>query len=278
MIYISTCCLRDNRDILRVLQVYEEAGIKNVELGSVHTYFPNLDILLDFNFNYLIHNYFPPSKESFNFNLASKNQDIKIKSINLAKRAIDLCKKIRSPLYSFHAGFRLDPLRLGEKFVGNIIPYDEAISIFEESLRIICNYAKAVNIKLAIEPNVVSAFNVIDETDSILLLTREEEISSFLSKLAYDNLGLLLDIGHTQVSANFLKFDKDIFFDGLLSRAFVIHIHDNNSVDDQHLALNKSSWGLYKVRYCKNIPIILESQNLSIQQIFKNIDLIENNM
>ena len=104
MIYTSTSCLKSSKNILRVLNEYEKLGIENVELGSVHSYF-NIKELKKFDFNYTIHNYFPPPKIPFNFNLASQDKKIKKNSISLAKKAIDLCRKIDSSLYTFHAGF-----------------------------------------------------------------------------------------------------------------------------------------------------------------------------
>ena len=69
MIYISTSCLKKPRNVINVLTEYEKAGFENIELGSVHEYF-DISLLKNFNFNYIIHNYFPPPKEEFNLNFA----------------------------------------------------------------------------------------------------------------------------------------------------------------------------------------------------------------
>lgn len=68
-IYVSTSCLKNPRNVINVLKEYEKADIDNVELGSIHAHFDVRD-LKKFNFNFLIHNYFPPPKNAFNFNLA----------------------------------------------------------------------------------------------------------------------------------------------------------------------------------------------------------------
>jgi len=39
MIYVSTSCLKNPQNIVRVLDEYEKAEIQNVELGSVHKHF-----------------------------------------------------------------------------------------------------------------------------------------------------------------------------------------------------------------------------------------------
>ena len=147
-----------------------------------------------------------------------------------------------------------------------------------ESVREIIRTAKEIGIKLAVEPNVLEYRNLIGKNGSPFLLTKKEEIINFLNKINSKNLGLLLDVGHIQVSANSLNFNRDDFFDSLLHRTFEIHLHDNKGVKDLHLGLSKESWGLTKIKNCKDIPITLESHNLTIEQIIKNIDLIEESL
>ena len=134
MIYTSTSCLKKPKDLIKVLNEYQNAGLENVELGSVHQYFP-LNELKKYNFNFLIHNYFPPPKIPFNFNLASQKKSIKNKSISMAKKAIELCRKLDSPLYTFHAGFTVDPPKLGMPFPKqNSYDRTKSISTFIESI------------------------------------------------------------------------------------------------------------------------------------------------
>ena len=89
----------DPKNLSKVLEQYQNGGIENVELGSIHSPF-DTKILKKYDFNYLIHNYFPAPKKSFIFNLSSPNLEIKKKSLQLAKNAIELCRKINSPMYT----------------------------------------------------------------------------------------------------------------------------------------------------------------------------------
>jgi len=100
VIYTSTCCLKKPHDLLYVLDEYQKAELEHVELGSVHKYF-DVKKLNDYNFDYMIHGYFPPPKTPFNFNLASQNNLIVKKSLNLAKQAIDLCCELNSHFFYF---------------------------------------------------------------------------------------------------------------------------------------------------------------------------------
>jgi len=104
MIYASTSCLKNPGNVLKVLNEYERIGIQKVELGSVHTFFDVMR-LKQFNFDYVINNYFPPPKVPFNFNLVSEDKTIRKRSILLVKTAIELCNQINGSLYSSHAGF-----------------------------------------------------------------------------------------------------------------------------------------------------------------------------
>ena len=54
MIYTSTSCLKNPKNITKVLDEYQKAGIKQVELGSVHEYF-DINKLKKYSFDFLIH-------------------------------------------------------------------------------------------------------------------------------------------------------------------------------------------------------------------------------
>ena len=275
MIYTSTSCLKNPSNIIEVLKEYEKAEIVNVELGSVHKYF-DIKELKQFNFNFIIHNYFPPPKTPFNFNLASKNKEIKEKSSNLAKDAIDLCTEIESPLYTFHAGFTVDPLELGKEFPKeNITNKKEAISTYIEEVIKIVDYGNCRGIKTAMEPNVIQEFNLIKGKNEVCLFADFEEIDELFQNLQNTSLGLLLDLGHTSVTSHWLNFDKDDFVQKCEKYTLAIHLSTNNGLKDQHKSLTEKCWQNTKLKKFKNIPIILETMNLTTDQIKSNINLVE---
>ncbi len=275
MIYTSTSCLKNPSDIIRVLNEYEKAGIENVELGSVHKYF-DIKEIKKFNFNFLIHNYFPPPKIPFNFNLASNNKEIREKSSNLAKKAIDLCVEIESPLYTFHAGFTVDPPKLGEPFPKeNITNRKKAISIFVEEVIKIVDYGNCRGIKTAMEPNVVQKFNLIKNKNELSLFAEFPEIKELFQSLNETKLGVLLDLGHTIVTSHWLNFDKDEFVEKCSNRVLAIHASNNNGLQDQHKSLTKECWQTSKLKKFKNVPITLETMNLTVEKIEENIKLVK---
>ena len=275
MIYVSTNCLKNPRNVIRVLNEYEKAGFENVELGSIHTFF-DIKKLKKFNFNFLIHNYFPPPKNPFNFNLASQKKNIREKSIKLAKTSIDLCAQIESPLYTFHAGFTVDPLQLGKRFHRkNIASRKNSIFIFLESVREISSYAKTRGIKIAMEPNVVQKFNLVSGKNELLLFANYSEIKLFYKFFKKKEVGLLLDLGHTSVTSHWLKFDKNEFVKLCQNKVSAVHVSNNDGLHDQHKSLTQKSWQVSKLKLFKNMPIILETMNLDIPKIKSNIQIAE---
>ncbi len=273
MIYASTSCLKNPQNVIRVLDEYEKAGIENVELGSVHSHFQTKK-LRKYNFNFITHGYFPPPKTPFNFNLASQKKIIREKSIKLAKNAIDVCSDIESPIFTFHAGFTVDPSKLGKKFPrGGMVDREIAIDTFIESSHTILDYACSNGINLAMELNVVQKFNLDNGKNNLLLFADYDETIVFLKKFKKNEIGLLLDLGHTSVTSHWLKFDKNEFVVKIKKFVSVIHASNNNGLQDQHKELTKACWQTSKLKDFKKKPITLETMNLTTEQIKKNIQI-----
>jgi len=275
MIYASTSCLKNPKNILKVLDEYEKAEIENVELGSVHDYFDTKK-LKNYNFNFTAHGYFPPPKKPFNFNLASQNKTIRNKSVELIKKAVDVCCDIESPIFTFHAGFTVDPPKLGKRFPRtDMVNRELARNTFFDSTRIALDYAKKRGIKLAMELNVVQKFNLDNGKNNLLLFADYDETKIFYKEFKKNEIGLLLDLGHTAVTSYWLKFDKDEFVKRVRDKVLVVHASSNNGYQDQHKSLTKNCWQASKLKFFKKTPITLETMNLTTEEIKKNIEIAE---
>jgi len=273
MIYASTSCLKNPQDVFRVLDEYEKAEIENVELGSVHKHFQTKK-LREYNFNFIAHGYFPPPKTPFNFNLASQKKSILEKSIKLVKKAVNVCVDINAPIFTFHAGFTVDPKKLGIKFSREgIVDRDVAIKTFIMASHEVLDYAKSRGVKLGMELNVVQKFNLDNGENKLLLFADYDETKMFLKEFNKSQIGLLLDLGHTSVTSHWLKFDKNKFVQKIKKSVVVVHASNNNGLKDQHKQLTKNCWQTSKLKDFKNIPITLETMNLNIEQIKKNIQI-----
>tara|TARA_Y100000310_G_scaffold316318_1_gene367883 strand:- start:19995 stop:20864 length:870 start_codon:yes stop_codon:yes gene_type:complete len=285
MIYVSTSCLKREKSVKKVLQEYAKVGIKNIELGSSHSYEPEIEKFLanyqkENSTKFIIHSYFPVPEQGFVMNLASQNPEILKRSLDQAKKSIRLCNFLSSELYTLNSGLRVDPdpntLGKGLSF-NEIADYDEAFQTFAYSINELCDYASNFRIKIALENHEASKKNLINNENKLLLMTRQEEFLKIISQIQKPNLGVLVDLGHLNVSSNYLNFNKEDFIRSLKEKIYAIHLHDNDGSADQHNPVNENSWGLQilKENLFNNIPIVIESVHENIEDILKTKKIIE---
>ena len=278
--YVSTSNLLNTSNVVYVLKAYAEAGLSNVELGTGHKYTGELSPyeLGQDGFNFLCHAYFPPPKKPLIVNLASSNPDILAQSKQQIRRSIDFCYSLGIDLFTFHAGFRADPsetLRFTSQ--QHIAPYETAFSTFVESVEEINSYAQERGVRIAVENNVLSDYNVVDGRNPFLLLCEAEEFVELWERIPSPNVGILLDLGHLKVTSHWLGFDRYQFVDKVKDRVFALHLHENNGLVDEHKGLNEDSWCLRIINeQCfAHLPLILESKKMTIDQIRQQVSMIE---
>lgn len=278
-VYVSTSCLAGGSNVFDVLDTYARVGLKNIELGTKHEYINDLSParFRQYDLNLLCHHYFPPPEEPFMINLASQDSAILKRSKEQVRRSIDFCYSLGINLFSLHAGFRADPdetLNLKGKPVAS---YESAFNTFIESIDEVISYAEKRKVRIGIENNVLSEYNVIDGKNPYLLLCEAEEFEKFLARVHSDSIGIVLDLGHLNVTAHSLGFDKYEFIDRVEDRVFAIHVHENNGQVDEHKELDKTSWCFEVIdRKCLNgLPVVFESFGLTVNQIVQQVRLIE---
>jgi len=284
MIFVSTSCLRE-RSVKKVLQEYAEFGIKNIELGSSHKYEPGIEEFLRTykreDVNLIIHSYFPAPEQDFAMNLASQNPEILRKSMEQAKKAIDLCHALDFKLYSINPGMRVnpDPNSFGHGLVyDRIAGYEESFQVFTSSIREICDYAMRFGINIAVENHELSEKNLVRGKNELLIMTEAEEFIRLVKEVNKRNLGILVDLGHLNVTSRTLNFDKDGFVDKLRKYVSIFHLHTNDGLSDQHKPVEASSWGLQILKQRKfdsSVPIVIESKHDSVEDILKTKRIIE---
>lgn len=278
-VYVSTSCLTNGDNIFKVLDIYAKAGLKHISLGSTHKYTDNLspDKFKGYDFNLICHHYFPPAKEPIMVNLASQDPTILKRSREQIRQSIDFCFIMGISFFPFHAGFRAEP---DEKlnFKGQpVAPYESAFATFVESVNEVNRYAEVKKVKIAIENNVLAEYNLVDGQNPYLLLCEAGEFEKFLSEVQSGNVGVLLDLGHLKVTSHCLSFNRYEFIDKVKDRVFGIHAHENNGHIDEHRELDQTSWCFEVIsRECfANLPVVLESLGLTINQIMKQVHSME---
>ena len=227
--------------------------------------------------NIQFHNYFPPKKNPFVFNLSSTNKAILNKSIVMAKENIRNSKKVGAKYFSFHAGFRTDPLlsELGNKIEQKkIIQKKVAKKIFYQSLKKLIIYAKKYGVILLIENNVVSKKNLKVFGENPFLLADPKEINDLFLDFQNENknIGLLLDVGHLKISAKTLNFNLFKAHKKITKFVKGYHLSDNDGYSDSNKPFTKNSW------FWKNMSnnakfYTIEVYNVPHQKYYKLINL-----
>ncbi|HEG43167.1 MAG TPA: sugar phosphate isomerase/epimerase [Phycisphaerales bacterium] len=285
-VYVSafSFCRTSLEDILEQCRLHD---ISNIELGAGIAYDPGmLDSVKranDLGFNFLVHNYFPTPKDEFVLNLASDDAVVSEQSRQHCKRAIELCSRLGCPFYSVHSGFAIElkAEHLGKSELQSqlpkelYIPYSTAYKNFVDSLLEINEYAKAKGVGILIENNVITLLQVKAGQKDAFLMTSTDEINSLMQQIDDENIGLLVDVGHLNVSANACGFDRKDFIRNISPHIRAFHLSENDGHTDQHLSLRKDSWFLPLLRDFPEAAFVIESHGSTIAYVKSQVQLVE---
>lgn len=245
MIFVSTGGVR-NRSAWQTSLQFFEAGLQAIELSGGR---PEQNQLIELKrlqsqVHFQVHNYFPPPSKPFVFNLASLNQETSQRSFEHVKTAMQWSLELERPVYSFHAGFLLDPKisELGER-ISNIELFDrkQAFSAFLDQVNNLAEKARQQGVSLLIENNVLSANNYHEfGSNPFLMVTAEECVH--VMKNTPKNVNLLIDVAHLKVSACSLQFDPIEFLLKCDPWIRAYHLSDNNGKSDNNEPVTTDSW------------------------------------
>ena len=284
-LFISTTFVPDGTPIGMALDICSRNGINAVELGSNHPYEENFKgILNKYQFNYLVHNYFPIPKNSFVLNIASFNDNIKKRSIEHIFKAIEFCDKIGAKLYTFHPGFITDPLGSNHNSKNydfrwdndkvNLKHYEKAIDLMLKSVSSIIKYAERYNVAIAVETE--GSFYKKEH----LLMQNPREYERFIKEFSKNDIGINLNVGHLNLASKALGFEIEVFFNTVADYIIALELSHNNGFEDQHLPLKRSEfyWDIIFDDRLDSIPKILEYRNTKIEEIIQNLNLFESDL
>ena len=245
MIYLSTGGFNSKLPC-QTVKKFLNFGVNKIELsGGAYDPF-TLSGLNEFipEASFQVHNYFPPPKRHFVFNLASCNKDVCDLSFSHAKKSIRLAKSLGCNKYSFHAGFLLDPKvsELGRPIrFKKLFNREKALDIFLNNVSKLSSFAANLNINLSIENNVFSEDNSKIFDCDPFLMTGADECNYIISNTP-ENVGLLVDVAHLKVSANSLGFNPITFLKECGAYIDSYHLSDNNGKNDSNSLISEESW------------------------------------
>ena len=287
-LYISTGAFKEN-NLSNILKECETTDFHCLELSSgiqFSNLLRNKCKQLSGEMSFLIHNYFPGPVKPFVLNLASTDPLTLKLSRDHCQNAIDLCVDLGAPFYSVHSGFamNLKPEQLGQPdeqsriSAKNVINPKLAYNIFLESIYQINCYAEEKSIGILIENNVVTSKHVERGKKDTFLMVKSDEIICLMKDVASPNLGLLVDVGHLNVLANALGYDRGNFLEDVKSHIRAFHLSENDGITDQNMSVRKDSWFLPHLKEFPNAVVVLEVYNLSPEEIKDQLKLLLINM
>ena len=191
-----------------------------------------------------IHNYFPPPAAPFVFNLASADAVICERSVQHVRTAMRWAVAFGRPVYSFHAGFRIDPsaAELGRPIARQSLrDRASALDQFGEKILLLAQEARREGVTLLIENNVVSGTNMATFGEDPLLLADPGEMATFMREMPVE-VGLLLDVAHLNVSARTLGFDPVAAHATVTPWIHGYHLSDNDGITDSNGPVTETSW------------------------------------
>lgn len=245
LIYISTGGYVEQA-AWRTSEQFYEAGLKCVELSGGIADDDQMRRLgkMKQALYFQIHNYFPPPKKPFVFNLASLNKNISTLSYRHVVTAMHWAIELSLTRYSFHAGFLLDPQmnELGQCIQRReLVARNQALAMFVDQVNDLSEYARKLGISLLIENNVLTAKNYREFSADPFLMTTAEECA-FVMRNTPDNVNLLIDVAHLKVSAHSLGFDPVEFLSFCAPWVHAYHLSDNDGKSDSNKPVDKASW------------------------------------
>ncbi|GFK94837.1 hypothetical protein NNJEOMEG_02685 [Fundidesulfovibrio magnetotacticus] len=225
----------------------------------------------------LVHNYYPPPPAPFVLNFATADPAILERCLDLARDALAACALAGAPHWSFHPGYRRDGRELPDghfAFDGEQASMEKTLSRFLANFPRLQALADVAGIPLVVE----NLFPKPGEVTS-LCNTRRELLETFDALPA--GTGFLLDLGHWNVSARVLGFDRDRELDRLLDtlapRLREVHLSANTGLADDHLPLERGDWQLDVLPRLRGTRAVftLESRRLPPAVLRRTLEVIK---
>ena len=287
MIYISTGGFRDQSAWKTSTQL-KENGMTCIELSGGLPDSNQLTLLskMKTSIKFQLHNYFPPPLEPFVFNLASLDSNISLRSFHHVKLAMEWALELDNPVYSFHAGFLLDPKvdELGKR-INNRKLYDRELStkIFIEQLNKLSDIARVLGVALLVENNVLSANNYKEFSENPFLMATADECAYVMGQTP-DNINLLIDLAHLKVSSQSLGLDSKVFLEVCKPWINGYHMSDNDGKSDSNSPVKEDSWFWPYIKkdltyytleiYGHEPSFLLEQQRLAEKKIYGKVSCV----
>ena len=275
--FVSTTYATDGLPVTEVVAELCNAGIRNIELGSTHSWETGLvERLVGFDATYLVHNYFPPPVEPFIVNLGSLRDDVRIQSLEHAYDCVRFAKELGADMYTVHPGFVGEPVSPGRD---DALTFDfeflsptptarlkEAVfTRFLESVALISEVAGEGGILLAVESE-----GSVGKHDRLILQT-QEEMSRFFAARQESHVGINMNLGHLNLAATAFGFEPLALLDQFSHRIVAFELSHNDGLVDEHRPPRRGTWYeqvLLDPRF-GGLPVVIECRATPISEVLE---------
>ena len=280
-IFLSTTFSPDEATLSSALDICKDNRLNSIEIGSNHCFEEDYDYLFNYDFKYLVHNYFPIPEKTFVLNVASSDNEIFQRSISHICNSIDFCERIGAELYTFHPGFLIDPRGSNISNENYDFQWDSGRlasknyeGAWERMIAAVCEvarYARGKKVKLAIETE--GSFYQRNH----LLMQKPEEYERWFKLFSLDEIGVNLNIGHLNLATKAFNFKREDFIDLIADYVVAMELSHNDGIEDQHLPLEPDGWywPLIQDERFRSSFKILEFRNSDINQIKRVLTFFE---
>jgi sugar phosphate isomerase/epimerase len=192
----------------------------------------------------LLHNYFPPPPEPIVLDLAEPDPSLYEESRKVVHQALRISGASKAEYYAVHAGFlaRTEASELGRRITRRaVLDRSLGLELMVGRLLELSRVAEANSVRLLVENHALSAANMDSFGENFLLMVDPDEICEVIAALD-GQVGLLLDVGHLNVSAKTLGFDRLEALKKLGHLAEGYHLSSNDGHSDMHHALSNKDW------------------------------------
>ena len=278
-LFVSTTFLEDGSPLFEALNLCKRLDIEGVELGSNHCFEKDYSYIQNYEFRLLTHNYFPIPEDDFVVNIASKNEDIRQRSLQHARTAIDFSDDAGAEIYTLHPGFITDPAGKKRSLENYDFEFGHAdirgsahkltTELMFKSLDELVKYAQKRSVKLAIETE-----GSVNHHNQLIMQTLEEYEILF-EHFNSDELGLNLNIGHLNLASKYFDFDAFEFAHFIQPSVVAMELSHNFGQNDDHLPLQRGAWywPLIFSEGFNGIPRILEFRQSTREKLEASISL-----
>ena len=287
MFYISSSASpKDN--IKEAVTELAQLGFLNIELSGGTKYYDGIEndlfsLKKKYKINFLVHNYFPPPPDKFVLNIASNEPQIRDRTFKFIANVVNLAKALGSGIYTVHPGFNKSSVidKDGKLFYEKSEKAPQNDNTREDFYKgidlLLNNIAKRQNFRIGVE-------NFFPFKDLRSFMDSQADILEFLDHYKDEpNIGVLLDLGHLNVAADCLGFNKfdatEKIFTDYADKIFEIHMSENNGNGDFHQVSDLGSWQVELIRknkrFLNGMPIVFEWRSVLDEQTYRSFEALK---